>query len=191
MRRLRITGGVIKGRYIEVHDNIHIRHTSSKVRGSIFNMLGDVHGKRIIDLFSGSGILAFEAISREAHHATIVEINKKAAEKIKKNIDALNLNEKFLILNMDVIDAIQFLSKEKKTYDVVFMDPPYEKGYIGKTLKVLEENVIFNSDTVFVIESSKREMVKNHLSKNWYIIKEKIYGDTAVAIIKSEIFSKN
>lgn len=191
MRRLRITGGRMKGRYIEVEDYINVRHTSSKVRESIFNLLGDIREKRVIDLFSGSAILAFEAISRDARHATVVEIDGALTKKIRENIDTLNLKQAFSILNMDVLEAIPLLSKKNEIYDIIFMDPPYEKGYIKKTLEVLKEGVIFNKDTVFVIESSKREMLKKYSSADWGILKQKIYGDTAVTVLKSELFNKN
>lgn len=192
MRRLRITGGTMKGQFINLNiNNNKVRHTSSKVRESIFNMLGDITGKKIIDLFSGSGILAFEAISRNASHATAVEIERAMAKKIREIIDSLNLKEVFLVLNMDVFDAIPYLNKSKAVFDIIFMDPPYDMGYIAKTLKAMEEHVIFNKDTIFIIESSKREQIKHHLSERWFIIKEKIYGDTVVSILKSGLFNKN
>ncbi len=183
MKRLRITGGTMRGSLIKVEDDIMARHTASKVRESVFNMLGDIKGKKIIDFFSGSGILAFEAISRGVVHATFVDIDKKATKNIEGNIEGLHLKDMCRVLNMDVFEAISFLHKTNEVYDIFFMDPPYEKGYIEKTLKALENGIIYNMDSIFVVECSKREAWKSNLSKGWEIIKEKRYGDTVVAII--------
>jgi len=183
MRKLKITGGILRGNVIKVEDHITARHTSSKVRESIFNMLGDISGKMVIDFFSGSGIIAFEAISRGANYATFVEIDKKLIKNIKENINCLGIDNLCRILNMDVFIAIPFLHEIKEIYDIIFMDPPYEKGYISKTFKALEECIIYHRNSIFVVEYSKREMIENNLSDSWDIIKQKRYGDTMVAIL--------
>ncbi|HPU30340.1 MAG TPA: 16S rRNA (guanine(966)-N(2))-methyltransferase RsmD [Syntrophorhabdaceae bacterium] len=183
MRKLKITGGILRGNVIKMEDHITGRHTASKVRESIFNMLGDISGKRVIDLFSGSGIIVFEAISRGASHGAFVEIDKKLIKNIEENINCLGIDGLCRVLHMDVFVAIPFLHKTEEIYDIIFMDPPYEKGYISKTFKALKDSIIYHRDSIFVVEHSKREMIKNNLSDSWGIIKEKRYGDTMVALI--------
>ncbi|HOV90047.1 MAG TPA: 16S rRNA (guanine(966)-N(2))-methyltransferase RsmD [Syntrophorhabdaceae bacterium] len=190
MRRIRITGGSMKGRFVVADDDIDARHTSSKVRESVFNMLGDIKNKKVIDLFSGSGILAFESLSRGASMAAMVEIDHKMARKLEENASYLRVNEICKIINMDVFHAIPFLYNTGDIFDIIFMDPPYEKGFIMDTMKLLEKNTIYDNESIFIVESSKREMLDNNISGAWRILKQKRYGDTIIEIIKSNLFSK-
>ncbi len=185
MRKIKITGGSMKGRYVIAEDDINARHTSSKVRESIFSVLGDVEGRRVIDLFAGSGILAFESLSRGACKAAMVEIDCRMTKKIEENAFNLRVNEICNVINMDVSGAIPFLCKEGDVFDIIFLDPPYEKGFIKDTIKLLEKNIIFDNETVFIIESSKREMIDNNILGTWHIWRQKKYGDTVVTIFKS------
>ncbi|MCX8110146.1 MAG: 16S rRNA (guanine(966)-N(2))-methyltransferase RsmD [Syntrophorhabdaceae bacterium] len=184
MDRLKITGGIMKGRYIQLHEEADARYTSSKVRESIFNLLKDVTDKKILDLYAGSGILAIESLSRGALNAVMVEIDKKIANRLNENIKILNLDTRCSIMNMDVKDAIPLLYKTDRLFDIIFIDPPYEKGFAGDTMRLLRSYAIYNRDTCFVIETSKREDINFIEAEGWSLMKKKQYGDTVVSLFR-------
>jgi 16S rRNA (guanine(966)-N(2))-methyltransferase RsmD len=184
MSTLRITGGVFKGRNITLLEKSGVRYTSSKVREAIFNIVGDVEGKKVLDLFAGSGSFTIEALSRGASSSTSVELDGKMVKILEKNLTSLNLNRYCEVLNMDVIYAVPFLSKKAFFYDIIFMDPPYERGHVGETMRLLETNRIYDVDTLIVIEHSKREMLELSNLQSWYQINSKGYGDTVITILQ-------
>lgn len=187
MNSIRITGGELKGRVISVPSGNDARFTSSRVREAIFNMIGDVTGKDILDLFAGSGSFTIEAMSRGATAATCVENSAQRAALIENNIRALSIdNSSCRVLDMDVKYAIPFLYKKGTLYDIVFMDPPYDKGYLGEVALLLEQNMLHKKDAILIVECSKREAVDLSLFRNWVSVKTKRYGDTVIAILAGE-----
>jgi 16S rRNA (guanine966-N2)-methyltransferase len=182
--KLRITGGVLKGRNIAILDDGVARYTSGKVRGAIFNLLGDIEGCRILDLFAGSGSFTIEAISRGAVSVTCVEKDRRMAANLKSNLSSVSIDKDCLVLNMDVRYAVPFLYRGAHNYDIIFMDPPYEKGFIKGTMQLLKDNAVYHSDTVIVVESSKRERLDLTLLSQWQEITAKLYGDTVIRLFR-------
>ncbi len=183
MVRIKITGGNLKGRAITVPENKVARYTSSKVREAIFAIIGDVTGLRILDLFAGSGSFTIEALSRGAVAATCVEKDKRMSDTLNKNLSALSLDKDCLVLNMDVRYAMPFLYKRASNYDIIFMDPPYEQDFIPETMALLQKNVIYHKDTMFILEYSKRESLLASLKDGWNERTNRRYGDTIISFI--------
>jgi len=183
MIRIKITGGNLKGRTITVPENDVARYTSSKVREAIFAMTGDVTGLKTLDLFAGSGAFTIEALSRGAAATTCVEKDKQMVSTIKSNLSTLSLEKDCLVLNMDVRYAIPFLYKRLSNYDIIFMDPPYEKDFIPETMALLQKYVIYHKDTVFILECSKREFPSVSLTEDWNEQTTRRYGDTMISFI--------
>lgn len=184
-RTIRITGGSLRGRTVSLIDKVGVRYTSSKVREAIFNILGDIHGKNILDLFAGAGSFTIEALSRGAAMATSVEIDAEMARILKKNLTSLALNNYCHVLIMDVIYAVPILSKRALAYDIIFMDPPYDRGCVEETLKILAANRIYDANSLMVIEHSKRETPMASQYKGWHHMDTKGYGDTVVTILEA------
>jgi 16S rRNA (guanine966-N2)-methyltransferase len=88
---------------------------------------------------------------------------------------------------MDVRYAVPFLYKSAHNYDIIFMDPPYERGLIEQTMLLLKDNTVYDGDTVFIAESSKRERADLTLSDQWQEITTKLYGDTAIRLFRSMV----
>jgi len=183
---LRITGGFLKGRKITLLERSGVRYTSSKVREAIFNVLGDLGGKKILDLFAGSGSFTIEAISRGALSATPVEIDRDMAKILEKNLSAFNLNNYCHVFIMDVIYAVPFLSKKAFSYDIIFMDPPYERGHVGETMELLKTYKIYDASTLVIIEHSKRERPALSGTDEWHHVTSKGYGDTVITILQTD-----
>jgi len=128
---LRIVGGSMRGRKVHFIAAEGLRPTLDHVRETLFNWLAaNIHDTHCLDLFAGSGALAFEAISRGAKAVTLVESNTQAAELLKENCRTLSVNN-VTILNDN---AEQFLTKNKQKFDLVFLDPPFGKAMLDSIL---------------------------------------------------------
>jgi len=185
MQKLRITGGYLKGRSIMTVREGPARYTSSKVRGAIFNLIGDVEGKRILDLYAGSGSFSVEALSRGAADTTCVENSGKMVKLLQENMASLSINNHCQVLSMDVRYAIPFLHGKKSFYDIIFMDPPYGKGYIEETMRLLQSYEIHTRDAMILLEYSKRESLNPLYKDGWTGVTTRRYGDTVVAILET------
>lgn len=121
---MRVISGKLGGRTFQSPRTYHTHPMGDKVRGALFNMLGDIDGLTVLDAFAGSGALAFEAISRGAESATLVELNKDAFQTIKRNIEKLGLEEQATVVMRNVKGWSH--SNPDKKFDIVFCDPPYD-----------------------------------------------------------------
>ena len=137
MARIRITGGEWRSRLIQVADAAGLRPTPDRVRETLFNWLGqDLAGLACLDLFAGSGILGFEAASRGAAHVTLVEKSRPVFEQLRRNAAALAGDR----LELVCCDALKFSPSSRLRggrYDLVFLDPPYHRGWLEKVAPLL------------------------------------------------------
>ena len=132
--RVRIIGGVWRSRMIEFPDAIGLRPTANRVRETLFNWLGqNLHGKRCLDLFAGSGALGFEAASRGATHVVMVENDKSVMQALENNQYKLGAEQCRLIRQ----GAREFLAANKDAFDIVFLDPPFASGLMATTMDQL------------------------------------------------------
>ena len=125
--KVRIVGGEWRSRRIAFPGKYAIRPTPDRVRETLFNWLGQtLHGKSCLDLFAGSGALGFEAASRGAERVTMVEKNREVARSISENSRLLGCDR----LDLLCMDAIEFIDSDSRTYDVIFLDPPFGMNYL-------------------------------------------------------------
>ena len=137
---------------------------TDKAKETVFNILGSlIPGKNILDLFSGSGSLGLESLSRGAISATFVDQSPSSTITIRKNIELLNLSKKSEILQTDVFRAIDKLGRAKRGFGVIFLDPPYDKGLVKKTLLKLDQSGIVLPFAQVFIGHSKREPIPDNL----------------------------
>ncbi len=183
---LRITGGFLRGRKIVLLVKSGVRYTSARVREAIFNILGDMEGKSVLDLFAGSGSFTIEALSRGAASASLVEIDRDMVKIVEKNLVSLNLKKSCHVFTMDVVYAVPFLAKKNFSYDIIFMDPPYDKGYVGDLMRLLTTNRLYHNGSIIVIEHSKREISAFSDLKEWYQVNSKSYGDTFITLLEAD-----
>ncbi len=170
---------------ITVLSNEIARYTSSKVRQAIFNMIGDIEGKSVLELFAGSGSFSIEALSRGAARATLVEADGAMAGLIAKNVEKTGLNKYCEVMRMDVRYAVPLLSGRKCVYDIIFMDPPYETGYVMQIMTLLKTHPLLTSETVTIAEYSRREYDTLSYCEGFEDQKTRKYGDTVVSILRN------
>ncbi len=150
-----------------------IRPTSGKVLMALFNVLGDMEGLSFLDLFAGTGQVSFEAARRGACPVMAVEILKDQGRLLTKEGSSLGVS----VFVGDVRRGIRYCHRQKKVFHVVFADPPYQKGWPGVLLEMLQEyQDIIAPGGVFVMEHSKREPCPEGLSSMER--REKQYGET-------------
>ena len=185
---MRIIAGKYKNRVIPTLKKSDYRPSTTKFREALFSILSSgefvdtqpIIGAKVLDLFAGTGSLAFEALSRGAENITLIDnndehlkISKGFAKKIgeESNVKALLMNGASLLGSID-------------KYNLVFMDPPYYNNYIVKSLNSLIKNQWLAEGALIAIEMAKSE--KFELPKNLQLIKEKIYGNNKLLILKYE-----
>lgn len=178
---MNITGGKYNSRQVKAPSCDKVRPTLSKIRESVFNMLisySNFENSSFLDLFSGSGIISLEAISRGFKYVLSVEKNIKTANIIKENFSQLNIKP-----NLIINDAIITLDSLKDKFDVIYIDPPYKEVELyNKALNKIILNEILTDNGIIITESQKNIIfnIPEELTK----IKEKTYGDTNINIFK-------
>lgn len=176
---MRVIGGVARGRGLKAFKGLSIRPTSDKVREAIFNILPNPSGKNILDLFAGTGAMGIEALSRGGEQCVFVDKNPVSIRVIKRNLEICGFINRATILQMDTSKAINHLGRKGKGFDIIFIDPPYEAGLMGRTIAGIEENHLILSGGIVVAESSKR-MVWEGEVKGLKPLDRRVYGDTVV-----------
>ena len=153
---MRIITGTARGMKLETLDGDEItRPTAERVKEAVFSAIQfDIEGRRVLDVFGGSGQMALEALSRGADFAVIADIDKKATEVIKRNAQKTKLFDKTRILTTDNKNLIKGLSSREK-FDIVFLDPPYDSSLVFDTLELIERSDILNSNAYVICESDK------------------------------------
>ncbi len=121
---MRVISGYLGGRVFAAPDSSRIHPMSEKVRGAIFATLGDVSGLRVLDLYSGSGALGIEAVSRGASEVLSIEVDPQAVRLINKNLIDLKINDKLRVIN---VRLEPWLKQKTKLFDLILADPPYDR----------------------------------------------------------------
>jgi 16S rRNA (guanine(966)-N(2))-methyltransferase RsmD len=150
----------MRGRRIQAPRGARTRPTSGRLKKSLFDVLaGRLPEARILDLYAGSGALAFEALSRGASRATVVERNRKACDSIRRNAAELGLQDRVEVLAMDVSSALSKLAHRGEVFDVIFADPPYRTDEAEDLLVSLGGDRLLAQGGVLALEHHhKREL---------------------------------
>jgi len=173
---LRVVAGAYKGRRLQAPKGSDTRPTSDRVREALFSILGDIAGRRVLDLYAGSGALGIEALSRGAREVVFVESGRRAADAIRANLSAIGDPDAMIWVG----DALAYLRRAdpEATFDLVFADPPYSSAtQVGEGLSELLPPLLTQT-SLTVTESDKRAPLPLTLP----LVDERIYGDTRIAI---------
>ena len=155
--RLRIIGGQWRSRQLSFVEAPGLRPTPDRIRETLFNWLqGDVASARCLDLFAGSGAIAFEALSRHAAEVVLVEMHPKAARQLRDNLRLLENGD---VSRGEVVnaDALNFLKRDSKPFDLIFLDPPYRKGLLPRVLDLIIGNRLLTERGLIYLEHEAEE----------------------------------
>ncbi|MEJ2616806.1 MAG: 16S rRNA (guanine(966)-N(2))-methyltransferase RsmD [Ignavibacteriaceae bacterium] len=176
---MRIISGEFKGRLIQVPQSKDIRPTTDRVRETLFNLLNnkvDFTGLKVLDLYSGSGSLGLECLSRGAEEVHFVERNMLIYKNLINNIESLNIEEKCTVYKMQ---AVKYSQKGiNKGYDLIIADPPFFKDDIYKVVENLLQNKFLNDNGFIIIERSIQTKEKD--TANFKVQPFKIIGDACL-----------
>lgn len=151
---MRVIAGKARRIQLKTVEGLTTRPTTDRIKETLFNMLqNDLYDANFLDLFAGSGAIGIEALSRGAATATFVENNPKAVQCIQENLKATKMQTEGTVLTMEVIHALNHLENSGKCFDMIFMDPPYNKELEKEVLIRLENSSLINEDTVIIVEA--------------------------------------
>lgn len=151
---MRVIAGKAKSLPLKTLEGLDTRPTTDKIKETLFNILQtDIYGCRFLDLYSGSGAIGIEALSRGAKEAVLVENNKAACAYIKQNLKFTHLEEDAIVMEQDVLSAINRLAGHE-VFDIVYMDPPYNNDFERDVLAALNNSGIIDKYTIIIIEES-------------------------------------
>lgn len=152
---MRVIAGSAKRVQLQTPEGLKTRPTTDRIKETIFNMLQPYLADcNFLDLFSGSGAIGIEALSRGAEYAAFIEKDKEALQCIKKNLSTTKLEAKADILFMDILQGLKTLEKKEVVFDIIFMDPPYNQGFEIQVLEYLKASKLLNDDTIVIFEAS-------------------------------------
>lgn len=177
---IRIISGRHKGRKLPVLDSIGLRPTTDRVKETLFNwLMFQINDKNCLDLFSGSGSLGFEALSRGAKKVTMIEKEKKVYENLE-NSSKLLKDENIKIINTDALD---FLKSTQESFDLIFLDPPFRKGILNEVFALLTPNIIPNNSLVYVEQEKENQ---SEPPSHFKLLKEGSAGQVIFRLYKIE-----
>lgn len=173
---MRVIAGTAKRLQLKTVKGDNTRPTTDRIKETLFNMLqNDIEGCRFLDLFSGSGAIGIEALSRGAKEAVFVENNKEAINCIKENLIFTKLVNSGIVMSYDVMTAISMLEGRNAKFDIVFMDPPYNHLFEKDVLNYLKESNLISNESIIIVEASNETEFDYLEDMGYKIIKEKVY----------------
>ena len=172
---MKVTSGVRRGTLLYAPPDLSVRPTTDKVKQAVFNMIQfELAKNSVLDLFAGSGALGIEALSRGAKHCTFVDIHPEIVE---KNIEKVRFGD---ICHIVRKDYQSFLQQCTRQFDLVFLDPPYQRGMLENALSLLVERQLLSPDCLLVWECDVSEQIS--IPKEIQILKERTFGRISVRI---------
>ncbi|MDK2964823.1 16S rRNA (guanine(966)-N(2))-methyltransferase RsmD [Lacrimispora sp.] len=173
---MRVIAGKARRLILKTIEGLDTRPTTDRIKETLFNMIHDqIPDCCFLDLFSGSGAIGIEALSRSAKLAVMVEQNQKAAECIRENLKTTRLQDDAVVMNCDVLTALKRLEDKDYLFDVIFMDPPYRMEWEKRVLEYLAASSLINEDTTIIIEASLDTDFDYLKSIGYEITREKNY----------------
>ncbi|CAM3453747.1 16S rRNA (guanine(966)-N(2))-methyltransferase RsmD [Pseudostreptobacillus hongkongensis] len=184
---MRITSGYLKNRVILSRIGKETRPTLERVKEAIYSIISDkIIDAKFLDLYSGTGNMSFEAISRGASRAIMIEKDKEALRVIIENVNNLKLEDVCRAYKNDVLRAIEILENKNEKFDVIFMDPPYKDNITHKTLKKISDHNLLDDNGIIICEHGKYEKLENNIG-DFVKYDEREYNKKIVTFYKKNI----
>ena len=179
---VRILGGLYRSRTLKTPPGHQTRPTRSVVREAMFNMLqGQCSESVVLDLFAGSGAMGLEALSRGAAEAVFCDNQFEAFQVIRYNVQLLNLEQKALIFMLDWSQALKRLGAQKRSFDLIFLDPPYQMEP-NLILTEIEKENLLKDEGVIILEQGAHTQL--NLPNAYELLKDRRYGETRLHLIQ-------
>jgi 16S rRNA (guanine(966)-N(2))-methyltransferase RsmD len=157
---MRIISGTLRGRRLKGPEGMELRPTSDRLRQALFNILGaDIEGSALLDLFSGTGAIGLEALSRGAREVVYVESSRDSMKILRRNLQECGITEGYRIYHGDVFTMLRALGREKFHADIIFLDPPYAWGPYEDVLETLFRTGIASRNSKVIVEHHRKAVL--------------------------------
>lgn len=184
---MRVIAGKFKGRKLTGLKGRQIRPTSDRIREALFSILSErIENAVVLDLFAGTGALGIEALSRGAAKAFFIDKSKQAFDIIEKNIELLEIKKGAEIFLHDAYFIRNLKTIVNQKFDLIFMDPPYDKGILNHMFGNVDLLSIMDDNSVIITENSVREKRIENVS-GLDLFDRRTYGETLISFFKKEI----
>ncbi len=182
---MRVIAGKAKGHKLKTIEGFHTRPTTDRIKETLFNMIAfDLPQCQFLELFSGSGAIGIEALSRGAQQCVFVEKSKESCEMITENLEHTKLQQYAVLLQKDVEEALSSLKSQQKKFDIIFLDPPYQSGLAEDVCSKIVEYGLLKQQGYIVWERSAQIQRKEICGLN--MVKEKNYKTTVITFLALE-----
>lgn len=181
---MRIISGKARGTKLYTLDGTATRPTLDRVKESLFNIIqNDIEDSTVLDLFSGSGAIGLEFLSRGAKRAVLCDSSKDAIKIIKKNVQKTHFEEKVEVYNMEFTKLVERLQNQK--FDIIYIDPPYATDFIKISLEKIIEYELVNENTKIIVETDDETRILNQIEKmDVEITDKRKYGRATIIFLK-------
>ena len=183
-RSMRIISGTARGTKLYTLEGLETRPTLDRVKESIFNIIqNEIEGSTVLDLFSGSGAIGLELLSRGARKAVLCDKSKEAIQIITKNAQKTHLQEKAEIYNMDFKVLIKKMHNQK--FDIIYIDPPYVTDYVDVAINEIIKYKLISINTKIIIETDdEKRILKQIENKNVEVVDKRKYGRATIIFLE-------
>ena len=180
---MRVIAGTARSLPLKAPEGLDTRPTTDRIKETLFNMLqGDIPGAVFVDLFSGSGAIGIEALSRGAAKVYLIDNSPKAQTCIQQNLTFTKLQDRAIVLKQDACSALSSIFE--KEADIIFMDPPYDCGFEKNVLSLLHSMRYVTENTLIIVEASMETDFSYLEEFGFYIVKDKHYKTNRHVFIK-------
>ena len=189
---MRVITGKAKGIVLKAPQGNETRPTADRVKEAVFSMLQfDIEGRKVLDLFAGTGQMGIEALSRGSDEAIFVDKSKDAIKLINENLQKVRLSEKASVFQADYLDFIK--RNQSRAFDIIILDPPYAKKMYAPALSAMLDAALIKPTTIIVCESGADEIFDGNeaLKGRFNIEKQSKYSNTVITLLKLKEDSEN
>ena len=181
---MRVITGKYKGRKLNTPANYDIRPTTDKAKEALFSILtNEIYDSRVLDLFAGTGGLGIEALSRGASYCQFVDSSRDSIRLIKENLDHCKVEEDVRVTPGDYRKVLANLGDRGDVFDIILLDPPYQKGLLDEAFRLIAEHGLLAEDGVIVAEHRKEETVPEECH-GFELEKQRRYGIAMLSIYR-------
>ena len=182
---MRVISGSARGLKLKAPKGMHTRPTTDKIKETIFNILApEIYDCRFLDIFSGSGATAIEALSRGAEEAVLIENDREALGVIRDNLKSARVSHLAEVLGDDFNSALNRLGRQNRRFDLVFMDPPYHQGLERQVLEYLQGSSVIDKDTLIIVEADLHTDFSYVESLGYELLRSKEYKTNKHVFLK-------
>ena len=174
---MRVISGNARGAKLLTLEGLETRPTLDRVKEPLFSIIqSNVRDAKVLDLFAGSGALGLEALSRGAKSCVFCDVSEKAINVIKQNITKIKVEEKSTILTESFEQVLMKYAKQKESFDLIFLDPPYASGYLLETVDYIYKSGLLNVNGIIIVETDDETELQRIQSVGFYVKDIRKYG---------------